>query len=209
MHPFLISHFSVDLSIRSGVPTHCPCCSSYLLLRPCWTPNDHLILSRLRNITISRESLSGLRLPPATPPWPRYKLWCEILLYMGISADILQIHMAEYLELSDWESSGSEFAWLVLGHAVRLGHSVGIAQQWWLETTSDNMNCRLDCVSSHLIFMVMRRCELSVDLDSARWKLSEDITQRRSRVFWQLLEMDTWTVSQGCLSSATSISRLD
>jgi hypothetical protein len=33
------------------------------------------------------------------------------------------------------------------------------------------------------------------DLNSARWKLNEDATQKRSRIFWQLFLLDTWGVS--------------
>ena len=35
----------------------------------------------------------------------------------------LKIHMALYLDLSD--SGGSDSAWMYIGHAVRLGYSVG------------------------------------------------------------------------------------
>lgn len=36
------------------------------------------------------------------------------------------IHMAQYLDLSEWEPSGSTAVWLYIGHATRLGLSIGL-----------------------------------------------------------------------------------
>lgn len=35
-----------------------------------------------------------------------------------------QIHMAQYLDLNDWEGTGSNAAWMYVGTAVRLAHGV-------------------------------------------------------------------------------------
>ncbi|KAK7063598.1 Zn(2)-C6 fungal-type domain-containing protein [Favolaschia claudopus] len=66
------------------------------------------------------------------------------------------IHLAQYCDFSDWEGTASSGAWLYIGTAVRLAHSIGL------------------------------------HLDSSRWKLSEDASDRRSRLFWQLFGYDTW-----------------
>ncbi|KIJ93761.1 hypothetical protein K443DRAFT_643750 [Laccaria amethystina LaAM-08-1] len=65
------------------------------------------------------------------------------------------IHMAQFLDFSDWESGGSDSAWMHIGHAVRLGYGV--------------------CFY----------------LNGTRWKLRDEVIQRRSRVFWQLFVLDT------------------
>ncbi|KAF9259356.1 hypothetical protein L218DRAFT_908477 [Marasmius fiardii PR-910] len=67
------------------------------------------------------------------------------------------LHMAQYLELSDWQALGTNSALPVAGHAVRLAVSIGL------------------------------------HLNSARWKLPEEIQQRRNRVFWSLFANDTWS----------------
>ncbi|KAJ7053870.1 fungal-specific transcription factor domain-containing protein [Mycena amicta] len=68
------------------------------------------------------------------------------------------LHMAQYVDLSDWEgdTASTNAAWLYLGTAVRLSFGLGL------------------------------------HLNSSRWKLSEEASQRRSRVFWQLFINDTW-----------------
>lgn len=65
------------------------------------------------------------------------------------------IHMAQFLDFSDWESGGSDSAWMHTGHAVRLGYGIGL------------------------------------HLNGTRWKLRDEVIQRRSRVFWQLFVLDT------------------
>ncbi|KAJ6601099.1 fungal-specific transcription factor domain-containing protein [Mycena vulgaris] len=66
------------------------------------------------------------------------------------------IHMAQYLDLSDWEGAESNAAWTYIGTAVRLAHGIGL------------------------------------HLNSCRWNLSEEASERRSRLFWQLFQADTW-----------------
>ncbi|THH20506.1 hypothetical protein EW146_g857 [Bondarzewia mesenterica] len=67
-------------------------------------------------------------------------------------------YMAQYLELTDSSfcPTGSSRAWVYLGYAVKLAHSIGL------------------------------------HFKSTRWNLSEEESQRRSRVFWHLLCVDTW-----------------
>ncbi|KAJ7729104.1 fungal-specific transcription factor domain-containing protein [Mycena maculata] len=65
------------------------------------------------------------------------------------------IHMAQYLDLSDWEGTASNAAWIYIGTAVRLAHGIGL------------------------------------HLNSSRWHLSEEASERRSRLFWQLFLSDT------------------
>ncbi|GLB43693.1 putative fungal specific transcription factor [Lyophyllum shimeji] len=67
------------------------------------------------------------------------------------------IHIAQYLDFSDWNSTESNAAWTYVGQAVRLGHSAGL------------------------------------HLNGTRWNLSDPNVQRRSRLFWQLFHLDTWT----------------
>ncbi|KAJ7696746.1 fungal-specific transcription factor domain-containing protein [Mycena rosella] len=66
------------------------------------------------------------------------------------------IHLAQYLDMSDWEGMGSNAAWIYIGTAVRLAHGIGL------------------------------------HLNSCRWNLSEEASDRRSRLFWQLFQADTW-----------------
>ncbi|KAJ7146435.1 fungal-specific transcription factor domain-containing protein [Mycena epipterygia] len=66
------------------------------------------------------------------------------------------IHMAQYLDLNDWQGTGSNAAWMYVGTAVRLAHGIGL------------------------------------HLNSCRWNLSEEASERRSRLFWQLFLTDTW-----------------
>lgn len=56
---------------------------------------------------------------------------------------------------------------------------------------------RLDYVRYNLSPSVRYLTEVKyfVDLDGARWKLSEECTERRSRTFWQSFIFDTWSVS--------------
>ncbi|KAJ7045173.1 fungal-specific transcription factor domain-containing protein [Mycena alexandri] len=68
----------------------------------------------------------------------------------------VQIHMAQYVDLSDWEGSSPNASWLHIGTAVRLAHGIGL------------------------------------HLDSARWNLSEETSERRNRLLWQLFSQDTW-----------------
>ncbi|KAJ7726359.1 fungal-specific transcription factor domain-containing protein [Mycena metata] len=66
------------------------------------------------------------------------------------------IHMAQYVDLSDWGGSSPHAQWLHIGTAVRLAHGIGL------------------------------------HLDSARWKLSPETSERRNRLLWQLFSQDTW-----------------
>ncbi|KAA1467856.1 hypothetical protein DENSPDRAFT_833009 [Dentipellis sp. KUC8613] len=66
--------------------------------------------------------------------------------------------MAQYLDISASNSTpaGPGKAWLYLGIAVKMAHSMGL------------------------------------HLKGARWKLDEEESQRRSRVFWHVFSVDTW-----------------
>ncbi|KAF8956467.1 hypothetical protein BDZ97DRAFT_1925478 [Flammula alnicola] len=75
------------------------------------------------------------------------------------------IHMSQYLDLSDSDLGGLESAWMHIGHAMRLGQSVG----------------------AFLVAFV------GLHLNSTRWKLHEEASQRRSELFWRLFVSDTWT----------------
>ncbi|CCL98901.1 uncharacterized protein FIBRA_00908 [Fibroporia radiculosa] len=68
------------------------------------------------------------------------------------------IYMAQYLEMSDCEPArtGSHRAWLLVGLASQLGHSLGL------------------------------------HVSGSRWKLDDDASHKRGRVFWQLFLQDTW-----------------
>ncbi|KAF7298747.1 Zn(2)-C6 fungal-type domain-containing protein [Mycena indigotica] len=68
------------------------------------------------------------------------------------------LHMAHYVDLSDWEgdTASTNAAWLYMGTAIRLSFGLGL------------------------------------HLNSSRWKLTEEASQRRSRLFWQLFINDTW-----------------
>ncbi|KAF8167169.1 fungal-specific transcription factor domain-containing protein [Crassisporium funariophilum] len=70
------------------------------------------------------------------------------------------IHSAQYLDLSGSESQGPDSAWTYIGHAVRLGHGIGL------------------------------------HLNPARWKLGDEVSARRTRMFWQLYVVDSWTSLQ-------------
>lgn len=59
--------------------------------------------------------------------------------------DTLQIHFAQYLEYSDWDSMGSNASWMYIGHAVRLGHSV-LTFSLHFGEKADECSSRLDCV---------------------------------------------------------------
>ncbi|EFI28757.1 hypothetical protein CC1G_13783 [Coprinopsis cinerea okayama7 len=56
------------------------------------------------------------------------------------------IHMAQYLDLCDWESSGSASSWLYVGQAVRLGLSMGLnlnPARWRLPESDTNKRKRV------------------------------------------------------------------
>ena len=44
-----------------------------------------------------------------------------------------------------------------------------------------------------------------VDVNSARWQLDEEASQRRSRVFWQLFHLDTWVVRDYVVVTLVSV----
>ncbi|KAG7100165.1 hypothetical protein E1B28_001945 [Marasmius oreades] len=88
------------------------------------------------------------------------------------------LHMAQYLELSDWQALGTNAALPVAGHAVRLAVSIALRGYHYL--------C---CWLSFLAPPDQSR----PDLNGARWKLPEEIQQRRNRVFWSLFANDTWS----------------
>ncbi|KAF5384815.1 hypothetical protein D9615_000960 [Tricholomella constricta] len=63
------------------------------------------------------------------------------------------IHLAQYLDFSDWDSMGSSISWLFVGHAVRLGHSAGLhlnSARWELSEPNIQRRCRLFWQLFHL-----------------------------------------------------------
>ncbi|KAH9950983.1 fungal-specific transcription factor domain-containing protein [Amylocystis lapponica] len=113
----------------------------------------------------SLATLFDLDQPPYSVEAQEYHLLARVCLRFAppvsdttLIAVQTMIYMAQYLELSDAEPahSASHKSWLLIGTAVKLGHSIGL------------------------------------HVNSSRWKLDEEASQRRCRVFWQLFFQDTW-----------------
>ena len=109
------------------------------------------------------------------------------------------MHLTQYLELSDWEGTGSPIAWTYMGFATKLSLSVRIS---FRVTRVDRSSCPSHAdwtayVRSNVYFRhsVSKYAIICVDLNSARWNLDEASKERRSRVFWQTFTQDTWLVS--------------
>ena len=110
------------------------------------------------------------------------------------------MHLTQYLELSDWEGTGSPIAWTYMGFATKLSLSVRLF--YFRVTGVDRSSCpsHADWTAyvppnvyfRHSVFNYVIIC---VDLNSARWNLDEASKERRSRVFWQTFTQDTWLVS--------------
>ncbi|KAF4604485.1 hypothetical protein EYR40_003259 [Pleurotus pulmonarius] len=101
--------------------------------------------------------------PPYSPDAHEYFLLSRAALSLSpptfhttLNSILTLTHLAEFLELHDWEFVGSIQGWVYLGYAFRLAYGV------------------------------------SLYLNGARWHLSDQMVERRSRVFWQLLSRDTW-----------------
>ncbi|TFK42263.1 hypothetical protein BDQ12DRAFT_710525 [Crucibulum laeve] len=61
-------------------------------------------------------------------------------------SDGLQIHIAQYLDLSDRDSHGASFVWMYIGTAVRLGHKIGLhlnSARWKLADAEVKRRTRL------------------------------------------------------------------
>jgi hypothetical protein len=50
------------------------------------------------------------------------------IYYTTISSVVTLIHLGQYLELSDWESTGSSMAWTYMGLAAKLGTSIALRE---------------------------------------------------------------------------------
>ncbi|KAG9222051.1 hypothetical protein CCMSSC00406_0008036 [Pleurotus cornucopiae] len=113
--------------------------------------------------------------PPYSPDAHEYFLLSRAALNLSpptfhttLNSILTLTHLAEFLELHDWEFVGSMQGWVYLGYAFRLAYGIGL------------------------------------HLNGARWHLSDQMVERRSRVFWQLLSRDTWmSFSFGRPSSIT------
>ncbi|RDB24336.1 putative transcriptional regulatory protein C1F7.11c [Hypsizygus marmoreus] len=56
------------------------------------------------------------------------------------------IHISEYLEFSDWDSMSSNSKWMYIGHAVKMGQSIGLhlnCARWNLSEANVQRRCRL------------------------------------------------------------------
>ncbi|KAL0952109.1 hypothetical protein HGRIS_008740 [Hohenbuehelia grisea] len=101
---------------------------------------------------------------------------CSPFIHTTLPAIQALMHSAQYLDLAEVDSIALNTAWGYIGMAVRLGHSIGLRTFYVLFT-----------FTLHVVHLV------HPDLNSTRWNLPPDVIQRRSRVFWQLVSLDTWT----------------
>ena len=108
-----------------------------------------------------------------------------------------QVYMALFLEFCDYrpDHSSSHGAWSHLGFAVKLGH--GVSNLFWMLACPHLTNTSLDWFAYvHPAAVIICYLNIPLDVNSARWKLDEEATQRRSSIFWQLFHADTWVVSE-------------
>ncbi|KAJ8462374.1 hypothetical protein ONZ45_g17961 [Pleurotus djamor] len=109
----------------------------------------------------------GLLFDPTRPPYSddahEYFLLSRAALNLSpptihttLNAILTLMHTSQYLDMRDWESIGSNQAWIYVGFAFRLAYTVGL------------------------------------HLNSSRWHLCDEASERRSRIFWQLFSLDTW-----------------
>ena len=70
-----------------------------------------------------------------------------------------QVHLAQFLEFSDWEAMGSTAGWSFVGHAVRMGSSVRVSfvSVNVFHLCSYSHNNRLDYVGLYLLSIVVLR----------------------------------------------------
>ena len=104
--------------------------------------------------------------------------------------------MAQFLQMRDVSlvPQGCSTSWMYLGLSVQMAHSVcdrnyshsGMSR-------SDVFACRSAFVSrlntSRLVVKLIRR----IDVNASRFRLDEKESEYRSRVFWHLFSVDTWT----------------
>ena len=107
--------------------------------------------------------------------------------------------MAQYLEMSDCEPAHTQShkAWMTMGQAVKMGHSVRFPLPPLRSLGQQCASCRLACVSieQYGTNFNLNSCPPSLDMNSSRWRLADSAALQRSRVFWQLFFQDTWLVS--------------
>ncbi len=114
--------------------------------------------------------------------------------------------MAQYLDLTKLNLCNPEAGWMYIGHAMRLAQGVSalcplphliLAILNAKRLIMHILLSRLDFVSFFYAWRyAMSRLTLFVlDLNSARWKLGGDLSQRRHDLFWRLFVSDTWIVS--------------
>ena len=104
--------------------------------------------------------------------------------------------MSQYLEMSDCEPAHSQShkAWMTIGHAAKLGHSVRFhCRPTPVACDADRSNCRLACVCLFLVDDTGRFTPFS-DMNSERWRLDAHSSGLRNRAFWQIFLQDTWLV---------------
>ncbi|CAL1694716.1 unnamed protein product [Somion occarium] len=151
---------------------------------------------------------------------PRNQLFDEILgvIYRGTPAsecnDLLSTHAVSLLfmvfalaslfdqSLPPYSTEAQEY-YLLARAALRFAPPIQDTTLWSIQALvymalfMEYCDCRPDHSTSHKAwihtgFAVKLGHGIGLHVNSARWKLDEEATQRRSNVFWQLFLTDTW-----------------